>query len=130
VGTDCDGLATLWLLLRRWRLPAVVVAEPPVEALNVGEDALPVRLLHPHHVVNLQQRADVGIFLCSVEGQREVVASVCRVQGAEVESLGVKVVNQSAEGKTVVPTSRKVSHIHLRISVDSVLDPGEDNFFG
>ena len=35
--------------------------EPAVEALDVGEDALPVRLLHPHHVLHVEQRAHVAV---------------------------------------------------------------------
>ena len=35
--------------------------ESAVEALDVGEDALPVGLLHPHHVLHVEQRAHVAI---------------------------------------------------------------------
>ena len=36
--------------------------ESAVEALDVGEDALPVGLLHPHHVLHVEQGADVAVF--------------------------------------------------------------------
>ena len=37
-----------------------VIFPPPVEALHVGEDTLPVRLLVLDHVLHVQQRVDVG----------------------------------------------------------------------
>ena len=42
----------------------LVPAEPEaaVEALDVGEHALPVRLLHAHHVLHVEQGADVAVF--------------------------------------------------------------------
>jgi len=37
-----------------------VVAELLVDALDVAEDALPVRILHLHHVVDLKERGDAS----------------------------------------------------------------------
>ena len=59
-------------LLRRRRRPleeerlggaGLVPAQPEsaVEALDVGEDALPVGLLHPHHVLHVEQGAHVAV---------------------------------------------------------------------
>ena len=36
--------------------------ESAVEALDVGEDALPVGLLHPNHILHVEQGADVAVF--------------------------------------------------------------------
>ena len=58
MGPNGDGFAPLGR--GSWEVPSV--SEPPVEALYVGKNTLPVRFLHPDHVVNLKQRANVGIF--------------------------------------------------------------------
>ncbi len=42
-------------------LSVAPVAESPVEALHVGEDALPVGLLHLHHVVHVEEGAHVAV---------------------------------------------------------------------
>lgn len=34
--------------------------KPTIDALNICEDALPVRILHPNHVLNLKKWHDVG----------------------------------------------------------------------
>lgn len=38
-----------------------LVLEPAVDGLHVGEDALPVRLTHRHHIVHVQQRVDARL---------------------------------------------------------------------
>ena len=113
--------------------------EPSVEALDVGEDALPVGLLHPHHVLHVEQGADVAVLpevatksltltqpltetrgnlLCHVESQGEVVPPVPRVELVKFEGLRVEVVDERAEGDAVVPARREVGHVHILEDVD------------
>ena len=114
--------------------------EPSVEALDVSEDALPVRLLHPHHVLHVEQGTHVAVFpkvatksltltqpislqtrgnlLCHVEGEGEVVPPVPRVELVKFEGLRVEVVDERAEGDAVVPARREVGHVHILEEVD------------
>ena len=108
--------------------------EPSVEALDVGEDAFPVGLLHPHHVLHVEQRAHVAVLpevatksltltqlltktkghlLGHVESQGEVVPPVPRVELVKFEGLRVEVVDERAEGDAVVPARREVGHVHI-----------------
>lgn len=108
------------------------VAEAAVEGLHVGEDALPVGLLHLDHVVRVEEGTDVAVLpvkssferlqwgkvycfclLRDSEGQVKVVSAVPRLELVEVECLGVEAVDEGAEGQAVVPRGREVGHVHI-----------------
>lgn len=46
----------------RWAASLVLVDEVPVETLHVRKHALPVGLLHDHHVLHVQERCDARLF--------------------------------------------------------------------
>ena len=90
-----------------WR-GAAPVPEPPVEALHVGEHALPVRLLELHHVVHVKEWIDVrqlpgikvsiwwilGRYLLSLgKSQSEVVSSILGIQCVPVKVFCMKKIN-------------------------------------
>jgi len=112
------------LLLGRWRcLVLLMVAQMAVDALYIGEDALPVRVLHFHHVVDVQQRCDVCLLFSGVEGQGEVVSSLLGVQLVKVEGIREEVMDESTERHTVVPAGGEVGDLHSRVTVGLRLGP-------
>lgn len=58
-GSSLGGCLLRLTLLHVLVLIVLVVSQLSVEALDVSEDTFPVRLLHPHHVLHVQQRCYV-----------------------------------------------------------------------
>jgi hypothetical protein len=52
------------------------IPEPPVKALYIAEDTLPVRPVIPDHVLHLQQGGDTGKHLSCLKAQAEVIFPV------------------------------------------------------
>ena len=55
--------------------------EAAVEALDVGEDALPVGLLHADHVLHVEQGADVAVFPARIIAFEVTVPTSINLQG-------------------------------------------------
>jgi len=41
---------------------SVLVLEAAIHRLHICEDTLPIRFMHHHHVLNIQQRRNPGLF--------------------------------------------------------------------
>ena len=55
----------------------------------------------------------LGYSLCNFETEREVEASVLRVEFRVLEGIREEVVDESTEGHAVVPTTREVGDVHV-----------------
>jgi len=115
---------------KRTRPRESLVLEAPVQTLYVCEDALPVRLLHHDHIVHIQQGHHSSTLVGHPKGQLEVVTTVLRLQRIEVECVGEEVVDEGAEGKTVVPTRAEVLDFYSLVAPGPTLRPQEDHVAG
>jgi len=61
----------------------------------------------------LTRRATVLDLLRCFESQFEVVPTVNWTECVEIESIGIEVMNQSAEGEPVTPAARKIRHFDV-----------------
>lgn len=59
---------------------SVLIFEPAVDGLDIGEDALPIRFAHRHHIFHIQQGIYARLLIGNFEGERKIVSSSLRRQ--------------------------------------------------
>ena len=69
---------------------------------------------------------DICDVLSLLEAESEVVSSVLGVEGVPVEVVGIEDMDESTEGKTIVPTGGEVGHGD-RVILQPVLHPHKDH---
>lgn len=86
------------------------IAEPPIKALYIAEDTLPVRPVIPDHVLHLQQGRDTSKHLSCPKAHGEVIFPVFSLERVPVKTIWVEGMDEGTEGKTIAPAGGEVRH--------------------
>jgi len=84
------------------------ISKSPIEALYVGEDALPVWFVVVQHVLHLQQRVDTSKLFRQIKAQGEVIFPIFSLQTVPVKTIWVEDMDQGAEGQAIRPVAGEV----------------------
>jgi len=95
---------------------------------DVGDDGLLIRL-DVGNVFNVEKLGDAKRF-SNIEGKLEIGSLVILVEGVEVDEVGSVLVDESAEGKTVLPREVEVVDRNISIAGSLLLAPQEKSLLG
>lgn len=88
------------------------IFESFIKTLDISEDALPIWFFHHDHVINIQEGIYSSFLICHSESEIKIVATILRFKFIKVKGIWVEVVNESAEGHTVIPTCAEVLNLY------------------
>jgi len=109
-------------------LGLLAAGEVVVVLHDVGDDGLLIGL-DVSNVFNIEKLGDAKGF-GDVEGELKVVCLVVLVESIEVDEVGSVLVDESAEGETVLPREVEVVDCNISVASSLLLAPQEKSFLG
>jgi hypothetical protein len=99
-----------------------------VEVLHeVGHDGT---IISDSDISRIHETGDVELLLSNAEGELEVLKSVLLLEAVKVDEVGAVLVDESAEGETVMPRAGEVLDVDVTVALGLLLAPVEQTLLG
>jgi len=111
-------------------LDLVVLREDLVEGSTIGHDRTLIRTRKRKHILGIEKLRDAKVLLGNVEGEVEVLTRIFLAEGVVVKKIGTVLVDESAEGKTILEAVLEVLNIDILVALGLLLAPEEKTLLG
>jgi len=108
----------------------VVLREHLVKGSAVSHDRTLIRTRKREHILGIEKLGDAKVLLGNVESEIEVLTGVVLAEGVKVKKIRTVLVDESAEGKTILEAVLEVLNVDVTIALGLLLAPEEETLLG